>query len=112
MDAGVMVIYSSMPVQRLVGIATIDRVEERNVEGLWQLAREHGGGLTKQELKEYLEGKKTAFGVMIRSIEVAKEPVDPKSLFAAFTPPQSFLYLSPADYARVRQAMFPSEASA
>jgi predicted transcriptional regulator len=109
MDAGLMVIYSSMPVQRLVGIATIERVEIRDVEGLWQLACDHGGGLTKDELEGYFKGKKTAYGVMIRSVQLAESPVDPKTLFADFTPPQSFLYLSPSDYQRVRTAMFPSE---
>lgn len=108
-DAGVIVIYSSMPVQRLIGIATIDRVEQRDVNGLWELACERGGGVTKEELEEYFHGKKTAFGVMIRSVAVAETQVDPKSLFPDFTPPQSFLYLSPADYQRVRQAMYPSE---
>jgi len=39
----------------------------------------------------------------------AELQVDPNELFPEFTPPQSFLYLSPADFQRVMRAMFPSE---
>ena len=62
-----MILYSSSPVQRLVGVAYVDRVEERDPDGLWQLATDYGGGLTRDELEEYFAGKKTAFGIMIRS---------------------------------------------
>lgn len=110
-DIGVMIIYSSAPVQRLVGMAFIDRVEECKFDELWGIAKENGGGVTHAELKNYVTGKNTAFGVMIKSVKVADELVDPKELFPDFTPPQSFLYLSPADFQRVVTAMFPNEKS-
>ena len=108
-DIGVMVIYSSAPIQRLVGIAHVDRVEEADIGGLWKLSRENGGGVSHQELLDYFEGKKTAFGVMLKSVRVAHQAVDPNFIFPKFTPPQSFLYLDPRDLNRITQAMFPSE---
>jgi predicted transcriptional regulator len=108
-DIGVMVLYSSAPIQRLVGIAFIDRIEERDFESLWVLADTNGGGVTYEELKAYVKGKKTAFGVMINHVKVAEVQIDPKNLFPDFTPPQSFLYLGPTDFHRVMHAMFPSE---
>ena len=108
-DIGVMVLYSSAPIQRLVGLAFIDRVEECDLERLWDIADANGGGVTYEELQAYVEGKKRAFGVMIDRVKVAKVAVDPKSLFEDFTPPQSFLYLSPLDFQRVMRAMFPDE---
>ena len=108
-DIGVMVLYSSAPTQKLVGIAFIDRVEECDFESLWRLADACGGGVTYDELKVYVEGKRTAFGVMIDRVRVAEKEVDPKELFPDFTPPQSFLYLSPKDFQRVIHALFPSE---
>lgn len=107
-DVHAMVIYSSAPVQKLVAIAYIDHIEEKDVKGLWDLAQRHGGGVTEKELKEYISGKKTAFGLMIKSVDVAEQQVDPKELFPEFTPPQSFLYLPPEDYSRIERAMFPS----
>jgi len=108
-DIGVMVIYSSAPVQRLVGMAYIDQIKECDFETLWTIANENGGGVTHDELKAYVKGKKTAFGVMIKHVKIAEVQVDPKELFPNFTPPQSFLYLDPTDFKRVSQAMFPSE---
>jgi predicted transcriptional regulator len=108
-DIGVMVLYSSAPVQRLVGMAYIDQIKECNFDALWALADANGGGVTHDELKAYVKGKKTAFGVMINQVKIAETQVDPKDLFPNFTPPQSFLYLDPADFRRVVHAMFPSE---
>ncbi len=107
-DVHAMVIYSSAPVQKLVAIAYIDRLEEKDLEGLWDIAQRHGGGVSREELAEYLAGKKSGFGLMIKSVDVAECQVDPKQLFPDFTPPQSFLYLPPDDFGRVERAMFPS----
>jgi predicted transcriptional regulator len=108
-DIGVMVLYSSSPVQRLVGIAYIERVEETDPNGLWELAEKFGGGVSREELDDYFAGKKTAFGIMIKDFKIATVPLSPKELFSNFTPPQSFQYLTPQDFHRVMQAIFPKE---
>lgn len=108
-DIGVMVLYSSAPIQKLVGMAFIDRIEECEFESLWTLANANGGGVTYDELKTYVEGKTTAFGVMIDRVKIAEVQIDPKDLFPDFTPPQSFLYLSPTDFHRATRAMYPSK---
>jgi predicted transcriptional regulator len=104
-----MVLYSSAPIQKLVGVAFVDRIEERDFQGLWKLAEANGGGVTRDELEDYVKDKKTAFGVMIERVKSAERQIDPNDLFPEFTPPQSFLYLSPADFQRVMRAMFPSK---
>ncbi|WP_051495520.1 MULTISPECIES: ASCH domain-containing protein [unclassified Methylibium] len=106
-DVGVMVIYSSAPIQRLTGIALITEIRECTPDALWDVAQAHGGGVTEDELKEYIGKKALAYGVMLGRVEVAEVQVDPKELFPNFTPPQGFLYLSPSDYQRVKSAMFP-----
>lgn len=90
-------------------MAYIDQIKECDFEELWAVAEANGGGVTHDELKAYVKGKKTAFGVMIKQVKIAEVQVDPKELFANFTPPQSFLYLDPTDFQRVVQAMFPSK---
>jgi predicted transcriptional regulator len=107
-DIGVMVIYSSAPVQRLAGIALINEIQECDFETLWKVSQAHGGGVTYEELQEYVDKKKLAYGVMLGRVVPAEVQVDPKDLFSNFTPPQGFLYLSPQDYRRVMAAMFPS----
>lgn len=109
-DVGVMVIYSSAPVQRLTGLAVIKEIRECSFEGLWEIAQTHGGGVTHEELQEYIGAKKKSYGVMLGRVAPAEVLVDPKDLFSNFTPPQGFLYLTPQDYRRVIGAMFPSGA--
>lgn len=104
-----MVLYSSSPVQQLVGVAYVDRVEERDTEGLWSLSQQYGGGLERDELVGYFHGKAQAYGVMISSVKVARTPVDPKELFIDFKPPQSYQYLAPDEFARVMSRLFPGE---
>lgn len=107
-DVGVMVIYSSAPVQRLTGLALITEIKECDFEELWAVAQAHGGGVTYDELQEYIGKKKLAYGVMLGRVMPAEVLVDPKDIFPTFTPPQGFLYLSPQDFPRVMAAMFPS----
>jgi predicted transcriptional regulator len=108
-EIAVMVVYSSAPVQKLVGVVFIGQIEESDFDGLWALADANGGGVTYDELKSYTEGKEKVYGVMIDRVKAAEVQVDPKDLFPNFTPPQSFLYLKPEEYRRVMQAMFPFE---
>lgn len=106
-DIGVMILYSSAPVQKLVGVAYIDKLERRDVDGLWALSEEFGGGVTRDELDDYFAGKKTAFGILIARTERANRPISPKDVFPDFVPPQSFQYLSPNEFRRAMQAIFP-----
>ena len=107
-DVGVMIIYSSAPIQRLTGVALIKEIKECDLEQLWAISQSHGGGVTYEELEEYVDKKKQVYGVMLGRVVPAEFPPDPKSLFPDFTPPQGFMYLSPKDYQRVIGAMFPS----
>lgn len=107
-DIGVIVIYSSAPVQRLTGLALIREIRECDFDTLWEVAQAHGGGVSYEELQEYIDKKKVAYGVMLGRVVPAEILVDPKDLFPNFTPPQGFLYLSPQEFLRVSIAMFPS----
>ena len=108
-DIGAMVLYSSSPIQRLVGVAYIDRIVQTDPAGLWELAQQHGGGLEYEELIEYFEGKKTAFGILIKSVDIASVHIDPKTIFQNFRPPQSYQYLSPEDYMLTLSKLFPKK---
>jgi len=107
-DVGTMVIYSSAPVQRLTGIAVITEIKECTFDQLWAVAQKHGGGVTHDELREYVGTKSHAYGVMLGRVIPAEILVDPKELFETFTPPQGFLYLGPQEFKNVMTAMFPS----
>jgi len=108
-EIGVMVLYSSAPIQRLVGVAYIDYVNETDVASLWDLACQFGGGLTQEELLDYFHGKKTAYGIIIKGTRIAQHPVDPNEIFPNFTPPQSFQYITPEEFRRIMRTFFPDE---
>ena len=107
-DIGVLVLYSSAPVQRLVGVAYIDTVRIEPPDKLWKLAEEFGGGVTREEFDGYFAGQRKTFGIMIKSVDVAELQIDPKVVFEEFVPPQSYMYLDPLKYHSIFQSMFPS----
>lgn len=107
-DIGVLVLYSSAPVQRLVGVAYIDTVRIEPPDKLWKLAEEFGGGVTREEFDGYFAGKRKTFGIMIKSVDVAELQIDPKVVFEEFVPPQSYMYLDPLKYHSIFRSMFPS----
>lgn len=107
-DIGALVLYSSAPVQRLVGIAYIDKVRIEPPGELWKLAEALGGGVTREEFDGYFAGKSKTFGIMIKSVDVAEVRLDPKDVFEEFAPPQSYMYMDPLKYHAIFQSMFPS----
>lgn len=107
-DIGTMVVYSSSPVQKLTGIVIVAGIKECTFEQLWTVAQEHGGGVTYDELRDYIGTKSHAYGVMLGKVFPAEVQIDPKEIFENFTPPQGFLYLGPNEFQRVLTTMFPS----
>lgn len=107
-DVGVLVLYSSAPVQKLVGIVHVDEVRVETPDALWQLSQEFGGGVTDEEFFDYFKGKRKTFGIMIKSAESAEHQLDPKQVFPDFVPPQSYMYLDPLMYHSIFNRMFPS----
>jgi predicted transcriptional regulator len=97
----VLVIYSSSPTQRIVATVNIVGVTEGSPTALWNLAKEKGGGVTRQLIYNYFAGKKTGFAIEIADVLQFEHPVDPKKVFKDFLPPQSFRYLNAKDYGKI-----------
>jgi predicted transcriptional regulator len=91
---GLAVVYSSSPVQRLVGIVGIEGVVIASPASVWTKCRARGPGLERKELMEYFAGKDQAFGILLGRLTLPEEPIRPKSLFKGFRPPQSYRYLT------------------
>jgi len=107
-EIGALVMYSSAPVQRLVGIAYIDKVRIEPPDELWKIAEQFGCGVTREEFDDYFAGKQKTFGIMIKSVDVAEVRLDPRDVFDEFAPPQSYMYIDPLKYHAIFQSMFPS----
>lgn len=98
---GLAVVYSSSPVQRLVGIVEIEGAVVASPTSVWTNCRARGPGLERKELMEYFAGKDQAYGVLLGGLTLPTKPVPPKSLFRGFRPPQSYRYLSATELRRI-----------
>jgi predicted transcriptional regulator len=95
MSGSTAMIYSTSPVQAVVGSAEIQSVQKLRLSVLW---KSHGSAacIAKDDFNEYFSGQDHGFAIMLTS---------PKSLKSCFTvsdletefgiiPPQSYRYLS------------------
>jgi len=86
-------IYATVPVQRIVAIAEISKVYEGSPTHLWRLAQKYGGGISRNELYTYFKGKKTGYALKLGNILSCDPPIDPTHIFVGFRAPQSYYYL-------------------
>ncbi|KXS31821.1 MAG: Uncharacterized protein AWT59_2037 [Candidatus Gallionella acididurans] len=99
----VLVIYSSSPIQKIVAAVNVVGVTVGSPTSLWELAKEKGGGVTRQLIYDYFDGKKSGFAIEIADVLEFEHHVDPKKVFKGFLAPQSFRYLDAKDYNKILQ---------
>jgi predicted transcriptional regulator len=89
-----LLIYSTTPTKRLVAVANIKQTIIASPNALWLASQTIGGGITRQQLFEYLEGKQTAFALELSKVNVLGDGFYPSIIFGhGFRAPQSFRYL-------------------
>lgn len=89
-----LVIYATLPVQQIVALVEVGQTIRASKTKLWELARDHGGGISRRKLFAYLEGKQEGVALELTRRLKFSAGVDPRSLFGQeFVPPQSFRYL-------------------
>ena len=83
-------VYSSSPVQKVIGEFKIDKIINHDLETLWSLTKEHSG-ITKEYFYQYFADKTHGFAIKIKTKTKYRKP---KCLKADFNlmPPQSFAY--------------------
>lgn len=98
---GLAVIYSSSPIQCLVGFVEIEGAVLASPASVWTKCRARGPGIERKELMEYFAGKDQAYGILLGQRVIPEEPIRPKSIFKGFRPPQSFRYLTATELRRI-----------
>ena len=84
-------IYSSSPVQKLVGFFVPGKIVEDSPASLWERFHK-GSGVTEEEFFTYFHKKETGFAIEIVDFAVYPVPIDPYVESPAFIPPQSYAY--------------------
>lgn len=84
------IVYSSSPVQQVIGEFEIERIINHDIDTLWGLTHQESG-ITEAYFYKYFEDRVQGFAIQIKK---TKRYRTPKCLRADFNlcPPQSFAY--------------------
>ncbi|GGM81687.1 hypothetical protein GCM10010967_11800 [Dyadobacter beijingensis] len=86
------VVYSTMPVGRIVGEFEIKSIHQDSPNELWSKTKEFAG-VDGVFFNDYFNGRNSGFAIEIGQVKRYKNPIDPKLVFEKFTAPQSFFYV-------------------
>lgn len=83
-------VYSSSPVQKVIGEFQIEQIIKHDLGTLWELTKEYSG-ITEEYFYEYFANREHGFAIQIKKKTRFKTP---KCLREDYnlTPPQSFAY--------------------
>ena len=87
------VVYSTMPIGRIVGEFTIEEILQNTPETIWAETKKFSG-VKKRFYNAYFHGRTSAYAIKIGNPVLYQNPIDPKKGNKSFIPPQSFRYLS------------------
>lgn len=87
------VVYVTRPVGMIVGEFEIQGIESAHPESLWEKTA-HGAGIERAFYDSYFADRRIGYALRIGRVKQFDAPVHPASLFADFTPPQSYMYVS------------------
>lgn len=91
---GLIVIYASSPVQRIVGMVEVQAVVAASPTKLWKACETRGPGLPRKEFMDYFAGKADGNGILLGKVTAPPRPIAPRSVLRDFRAPQSFRYLT------------------
>jgi len=86
------IVYSSSPVQKVIGEFEIENILNHDLKTLWNLTKEFSG-ISADYFYQYFGDKENGFAIKIKKTKLYKSP---KCLRQDYNllPPQSFLYLT------------------
>lgn len=84
------IVYSSSPVQQVIGEFEIERIINHDIDTLWGLTHQESG-ITEDYFYKYFEDRLEGFAIQIRKVKKYRTPKCLRTDFNLF-PPQSFAY--------------------
>ncbi|KAB7693166.1 ASCH domain-containing protein [Plesiomonas shigelloides] len=86
------VIYSTMPVGKVVGEFDIETIIEDSPNRVWDITKEYSG-ITKDFFDSYFTNREKAFAIKIANVKKYDSPFPLSALGRNITAPQSYRYL-------------------
>jgi predicted transcriptional regulator len=102
-DVAMIVLYSSAPVQKIVGLVEVKDVVIASASVLWKTCTEKGGGLTLKEFQAYFAGKPKGVALLLGQVFTPTKPLELAEVVSNFVPPQSFRYLDAKEYTKLEK---------
>jgi predicted transcriptional regulator len=99
----IVLIYSSSPVQAIVGYATISEVHRLPVNSIWSKFGK-AACISRSAFKEYFEGLHEGYAIVLSNVRKFSQeiPVSQLKKRFGFIPPQSFKYLEKEYYSLLK----------
>jgi predicted transcriptional regulator len=94
------VIYSTSPVKKIVGIAEVVEVTAASVSATWRQTRQ-AAGISRSAFKAYFSGSESAVFISLRRAVRLKKELEPTEVRSGFKVPQSFSYVDESFIKRV-----------
>ena len=91
-DVKKIVVYSSSPVQKIIGEFEIERIISYELETLWDKTKKYSG-ISEDFFFQYFGNKEHGFAIKIKNTKLYRTPKCIREDYNLF-PPQSFLYLA------------------
>jgi predicted transcriptional regulator len=104
-DVTHVVVYSSSPIQQVVGFFELLGIDEDSPEQLWR-RYSRVGGITKMDYDRYYASTPRGVAIRVGRVHVLREPLPLARVDPDLHPPQSYAYLSDRAFARVRAQRF------
>lgn len=104
-EVSTIVLYSSAPIQKIVGLVKVQDVVVASPSSLWETCKERGGGLTRKELRAYFCGKSKGVAILLGHVLKPHNHIKPSDIIDDFIPPQSFRYLSEVEFNKIKNEM-------
>jgi predicted transcriptional regulator len=84
------IVYSSSPVQQVIGEFEIERIINHDIDTLWDLTHQESG-ITEDYFYKYFADRVEGFAIQIKKVKKYRTPKCLRTDFNLF-PPQSFAY--------------------
>jgi predicted transcriptional regulator len=86
------ILYSTSPVKRIIGIAQVSGVEQDSPTATWAKTK-HKAGISYAAYCGYFAGAQNAVAIKLTDVRLFKNPVSPQDIVPNFVVPQSFRYV-------------------
>jgi predicted transcriptional regulator len=92
-DVKKVIVYSSFPVQKVIGEFEIDTILELGINALWEETSKNSG-ISLERYKRYFDGKKQGYAIKIKKTKKYRRHKCLKDDFNIQQAPQSFRYVA------------------